>query len=149
MVRSVIGVVVGFVAMVVLVMVGLFVMWGVLGAEGAFQPASWDASMGWIVGMLASGLVAAIVGGALCKLIARSRRAVTALAVVVALMGCLSLVGQLGREAPEGARPADVPFAEAGANAVQPMWVTIANPIIGIVGVLIGGSLVGRRPAES
>ncbi len=44
-----------------------------------------------------------------------------------------------------GEPTADVSNLEAMQNAVQPLWVAILNPVLGVVGVLLGAGL--RRPS--
>lgn len=139
MVRAVLGVIVSFIAIQAVVIAGIVALYFVLGADGAFKAGSWDASMVWLLSVFAIGLVAAVAGGALCRAIAKKRGAVLALAIVILVMGGVMTLGQLGREAPTEARGPDISFFDAGQKAVQPMWVTLANPVIGCVGVLLGG----------
>lgn len=67
------------------------------------------------------------------------------LAVLVLVLGILSGVGSLvgQKQTDEVVREGDVEMIDAMSNARQPVWFTVVNPIIGVVGVLIGAGLRG------
>lgn len=146
MLRSVIGVIVGYVVMFVLVAGAFSVLYLFLGAEGAYQEdGSWEVSPIWSAMAVVIGIVAAIGGGIVCRLISKRRGAVMALAVVVLVLGGLSAVFALQTEAPTEPRPADISFGDAASQSRQPAWLLVANPLIGAIGVLIGGGVVPSR----
>lgn len=148
MFRSIAGVIVGYITLAAVVFVAFSLMYAVLGVDGAYKPGSWEVSTTWVVASLAVGVVAALLGGLVCRLISRrSRGAVVALAVLVAALGAVEIAVQLGKERPTEARPDDVPMFEAAQQSWQPTWVVFANPVIGVVGVLIGGGACrGKAP---
>ena len=115
-----------------------------LGANGAFQPGSWYPSGGWIALTIALGFGAAIAGGYLCAAIARDSRGPLGLVGLVIVLGVLSAIPALtGSDPVAGPRPETVPMFEAMANAVQPAWVALLNPVVGAVGVLVGARVRG------
>lgn len=70
-----------------------------------------------------------------------------ALAAVLLVMGAISAGLTLVSERPEpGPRPADETMETSIPKLQEPDWVAIANPLVGFVGVMIGGSL--RRPRQ-
>ncbi|MFG0304900.1 MAG: hypothetical protein ACF8Q5_01660 [Phycisphaerales bacterium JB040] len=147
MLRAILGVILGYVAMFVIVAVGLTIAFLVLGNDRAFQPGTYDITPLWGGVMMGVGVVAAIVGGVACALIARrGSKAPIGLAVFVLIMGVLSAVMAMGAEDP-GPRAEDVQTFEAASRAQQPMWTLIANPVVGVVGVLIGARFTGRASA--
>ena len=149
MLRTIAGVIIGYIVMGVCVFVAMYAAYNALGEEWAFQDGVYNVSLGWAGLMLASGLVAAIIGGAVCGLISgRSRRAIMALAVVIVLLGALDAAWRLTSDGPsnaELARNEETPVLEAAGKAQPPVWVTLGNPVVGVIGVLIGGGIVGAK----
>lgn len=139
--RTIGAVIVGYLAMFAVVFVGLSAAYVALGADGSFKPNSYEISSTWAVVMIVVGIIAAVLGGVVAAAIGRTRKAVTALAVVVLILGLLSAIPAFMAE-PPGERTADVGNMDAMMKAVTPVWVALLNAIIGAVGVLIGGSLM-------
>jgi hypothetical protein len=142
--RTIAAVIVGYLAMFAIVFMGLTAAYSAMGADGAFKPNSYEISGTWAVVMLVVGIIAAVVGGVIAAAIGRSRKAVNSLAVVVLVLGLLCCVIPTLMAEPPGERIADVSSMDAMSKAVTPLWVLLVNPIIGVVGVLIGGSLRKR-----
>ena len=152
MLRAILGVIVGYIAMVAIVFICLTVAYMALGADKVYEPMLYDVSMTWIIVSLVVGLVASIVGGLVCALIGKGTRAPIALVVVVIALGGVGVAFEAAKERPAipPARGGDVTMFEAMQHTRQPLWVAIANPIVGVVGVLIGAGLVkgkGGMPA--
>ncbi len=147
------SVVVGYLIM----FVAIFVLFGgaylLLGANGSFQPGSWDASGLWLALSVVLGIVAATVGGYVCAAMAKNIRGPQVLVAVVVILGLLfaipALTGAGGAAA--GVRPDTVGLFDAMQNARQPMWLVLLNPVLGAVGVLIGARLrlSGAPPAST
>jgi hypothetical protein len=140
MARTIIGVVVGYVAMFVLISVAFIAEYMLLGASHAFKAGSFEASNEWIGIGLVLNLVIAIAGGFICALLAKSRKAVKVLAVVVFALGVVLSIPTLMVPRTRAVRTTtDVPMFEAMQKAEEPRWVPFTLPIIGVIGVLIGG----------
>jgi hypothetical protein len=137
------SVVLGYVVMVLVVFALMSLAWVVLGANGAFQAGSWDVSSGWIAASVIVGLVAAIVGGFVCALVAKDPRGPKVLLMVVLVLGVLFAIPVLtgGGEVPTILRTDTISMLDAMQNAQQPAWVALLNPILGAIGVLIGARL--------
>jgi amino acid transporter len=149
MLRKVAGVIVGYVVMACLVFLTFSVAYLALGTDQAFKPGSYNISLRWIAVSLVLGVIAAIVGGYTCALIARSTRAAQVLAGIVVLLGLLIAIPALtGNDPRPSTRPRDVPNIQAMQNARTPKWFALLNPIVGAVGVLIGAGL-RQRTAKS
>ncbi len=149
MLRNILGVIGGYVALAVFLGLAFTVLYLVLGTDGSYKPDSWEVSGLWVGLTIPIGIMAALLGGWVCRLISKKRGAVTALAVVVLALGIGEAAYQFSREAPTRARPADIPVFEAASESRQPRWVAIANPIIGVVGVLLGGGALGGRKSNN
>ncbi len=143
------SVVAGYVAIFVAVFVLMTLAWMALGPAGSFQPGSWDVTGTWIVVSVVVGLVAAIVGGYVCALIAKDPRGPKALVGVVVVLGILFAIPVLtgGADVAAGPRPDVVPMMDAMQQAKQPAWVALLNPVLGAIGVLIGARLRPTPPA--
>lgn len=141
------SVIVGYLVIFVLVFALLSGAYVVLGADRSFVPGAWDVSRLWSILSLVLGFVAAIVGGMICAAIAKDPRGPKWLAVLVLVLGLALAVPALNQPPPEEARPAVVPLMDAVANGRQPSWVALLNPVIGVIGVLVGGRRRGGTAA--
>lgn len=146
--RNIGAAVLGWITMAVAVFTLNFLMWMVLGADGAFQPESWDVSWSWSLASIAIGLLAAISGGLVCSRIADGPWGVRLLVAIVVVLGVLVALGSLEMtgfegvaDADPGPRPDDVGMIEAMSTAQQPVWLTWLNPLIGAVGAILGGRM--------
>lgn len=142
MARKVIGVIVGYIVMALFVFLTFTGAYLGLGAEQAFKPGNYNVSLRWIVISVVLGLIAAIIGGYVCALIAKSSRAAQVLAGIVLVLGLLVAIPALTANDPRpNVRPREVPNMQAMQNARSPKWVALLNPIIGAVGVLVGAGI--------
>lgn len=146
MLRAIGGVVVGYIAMFAVVFCVLTGAYLAMGADGAFKSGTYDVSPAWIAIWAVTTLVAAVVGGLVCVLIARSDKPAMVLAAIVLVLG-LAMAGLSlsGNKPDPGPRTADVKNLEAMTKAKEPSWMAIANPIIGAAGVMIGARVCGRK----
>jgi hypothetical protein len=148
MLRAIAGAVVGYVVMAVVVMVTFAIAWMVLGMDGAFREGSYEVTTAWLTTSFVLSLIAALVGGAVCALIAkRGSKAPIALSIVVLFLGAIAAVYEVssGREQKPLERTEEVTMMEASQNAQQPTIALILNPIVGAVGVFAGASLTRRK----
>ena len=142
MIRSVLGVIVAYIAMFVVLFCVLTGAYLAMGPERAFQPGSFRPSILWDAVEIVVGLAAAACGGFICIAIAHKRGAVTALVVVILVIGFLSAIPVLmASGAPEAVREGGLSNMEAMMKARQPLWSALLNPILGVVGVLVGSRL--------
>jgi hypothetical protein len=139
--KTILAVIVGYVAMAVVVFVVFTGLYAAMGADRAFQPGTYDPSALWIICSLLVSLFAAVVGGMVAARMG-GRSAAKALAILVVVLG----VGLAwpAINAPADTLPAiragDVPNMEAMRNTRQPAWVALALPFVGAAGVMIGGA---------
>lgn len=141
--RNIGGAVLGYVVMFAGVVVLMSVFWMAVGADGAFQPGSWEVSGTWSLGSIVVGLVAGIVGGLVCGKVASDSRGVWMLIVLVVILGvATAMTDAPAAAAAGGVRPADVAMTEAMMSAQQPAWLAWLNPVLGAVGAFLGARLV-------
>jgi MFS family permease len=141
--RTVVSVIVGYLAMFVFVFAAFTVTYNALGANGVFKPGSFDVTPVWLGITTALAMVAAIVGGWVWAAIRRRPGGPKALVIVVLVIGALSaipaFVPSAAGEAVE--RAADISMFESMKHVKQPVWVAVVTPIIGAVGVIVGARM--------
>lgn len=143
MVRNILGVVLGYLAMFAFVFITFTGLYFLLGADGAFQPDTYEVSLVWIVISFILGLAAAVLGGYLCVLISKNQKAAMVLAGLVLVLGIAMAIPVLGDSSNEvqEMRNDNTPNMEAMQKAKQPPLVALLNPIIGALGVFAGSRL--------
>ena len=143
MVRNILGVVLGYVAMFAFVFITFTGLYFLLGSDGAFQPDTYEVSLAWIVISFILGLAAAVLGGYLCVLISKNQKAAMVLAGLVLVLGIAMAIPVLGDSSNEvqEMRNDNTPNMEAMQKAKQPPLVALLNPIIGALGVFAGSRL--------
>jgi len=142
--RLIRGVILGYLTMAVVIFATFTGAYLALGADGAFEPGTYEVSTVWIVASIVLGLVAAVLGGFVCAAVARNRKAVLALAGLVFVLGIVFAIPVLTADYPGPAeRTAEVGNMAAMKNARQPAWIALLNPLLGAVGVVLGGRLKG------
>jgi uncharacterized membrane protein YeaQ/YmgE (transglycosylase-associated protein family) len=140
--RSILGVVVGYVLLFIILFCVLTAAYLGIGAERAFLPGSFRPSTLWNVIEVVVGFGAAMAAGWVCLAIARKRGAVTALIVVILVIGAVSAIPVVSAaSAPEAVRDGSLTNMQAMMKARPAVWMTILNPILGAVGALVGSRL--------
>lgn len=143
MARSIVGVIVGYIVMFILQVAAFMTIYSVMGPDWSFKPASYQASTRWTVTQFTVILITAIIAGLVCAIIARGGKAPLVLAGVVLVLGlALGALNISMRPADtHEVRTGDVPNMVAMSKAQHPMWVVFLGPVIGAVGIIIGGKL--------
>lgn len=149
MLRKIIGVIVGYIAMTALIFITFTLLYLILGAEGSFQPGNFQTSTTWLVLSTILGLIAAVIGGLVCVIIAKDRKTAIWLAGLVLVLGIIFAIPGLSisEEEMNKVREGNVDNFEAMQNAEQPPLALILNPIIGSIGVMAGSRLKKNKPA--
>ena len=146
--RAIISVVVGYVTMFAAIFLAFSGLYLLMGQDLSFRPGSYEPSMLWTVVSFALGMGAAVLGGCVCAWIARTATPPKVLAGVVLVIGLLSAIPVLmAASTPAEARTGEVGNLDAMMKAKQPAWVAVANPFVGLMGVLVGSRL--RRPTAA
>jgi hypothetical protein len=146
MLRSALGVIIGYIVMFILQVAAFMTIYTLVGANWSFKPASYQASTRWTVMQFGVILVTTIIAGLVCAAIAKGGKAPLALAAVVLVLGlALGFSMALRPADTHEIRTGDVPNMEAMGKARHPTWVIFLGPVIGAVGVVIGGKLRKRQ----
>ena len=143
--RNVGGAVLGWVVTAACVASLMALLRSVLGAEGSFRPGSPDVTPALALGSLAAGLPAAVVGGVVCAKVAADRRGEWMLVALVAVLGVANALYLHQAPVADGVLPEGVATMEAAGSAREPGWVSWLNPVVGVVGILLGARLARRR----
>jgi hypothetical protein len=139
------GVVAGYAVMAAVVMASFTIAYFAMGADRAFQPGSYHVSSAWLVVSTVLSAAAAVAGGWVALAIGRSHRTAVILAIVVVVAGVVLALPTLNAPPSDEVRTGGVSNTEAMMRAQQPPVVTILNPIIGGIGVMLGARL--RKPS--
>ena len=148
--RAILGVIVGYIVMAGAVLGSVAAAWMVLGPDKAYKPGLWEVSTIWMITLSVAGLIAAMIGGAVCAAIAAKRsKAAMVLAGLVLVLGLAEAGYKLAKPQEDipTVREDNVTMFDAEQHSKQPMVMLLGNPVIGLVGVLIGARLVGRKRA--
>ena len=148
MLKSILAIIVSYVAMFVLFMAVFTGLYFLLGVERVFQPDSYEVSVLWIVLTLVVGFLGTLLAGYLCALMSKSWRTCQVFALVVFLLALIQCLSALKRnpDAPN-VRAGEVTYLEALGLAVSPLWLHFVNPVLSGVGVLLGAGLKRRDSA--
>ncbi|MCH7878474.1 MAG: hypothetical protein IH914_04055 [candidate division Zixibacteria bacterium] len=141
--KKILAVIIGYVVMVAFIFITFTVAYLAMGADGAFNPGVYDVSTLWIAITIVLGIVAAILGGLVCVMIAKTQQAAKILAGLVLALGlAVAIPVAMGpdEDTPD-VRSGDVAVMESMKVARQPIWVAFLNPFIGVMGVMIGARL--------
>jgi hypothetical protein len=91
-IRTILGIVLGYVVMVVFIFCTFTLSYLVLGTERVFLPDSFEVSSVWLAVSFILNFAAAYAGGGVCRLIGRSKLAVQGLSGLVFVLGLLTVV---------------------------------------------------------
>ena len=141
--KNILAAVLGYVVMFAVSFPLFWLMWVVLGADGSFQPGSWQVSGAWVALSILLGGIVSTAGGFSCSKLAASRQAVAILIGVVILFAILAALPDAATDL--GVRPDGVSMFDAMTSAQQPRWMQWINPVIGVIGVLFGATLEESR----
>lgn len=139
-VGSLAGAIAGYIVMAIFIIATFAAAFPILGIDRLFAPGTYEASTSWIALSLILGLAGAVLGGWVASYVSPKAHAVQALAGLVLVFGLFSAQAAQNEEVPRGGpRGPEATMSDVMAHARQPTWITFVNPLIGAVGVLIGG----------
>lgn len=150
MIRGIAGIVVSYILMVVLTIGMSMIVVGV-------SPWSWGSgfdlaerietlrrSVFWNLALVIGAICLPMVGGWTCARIARGRTAVMVLAVLVLVLGQVSLYTGLNREIP-AERETGMTVLQVMETSRMPVWFTLFSHFLQAGGILIGGLVLAER----
>jgi hypothetical protein len=141
MLKSILGVIVGYIVMAIFSFAIFSCAYLGLGVERVFEAESYHVSTIWMVIMIAFALIGGILGGWVCAAISKSKGACMAFAGIVLALGLIVSIMTKMKDHPETARTGDVPNLEAMQKAQTPTWLCLLNPVLCAAGVLLGARI--------
>ena len=150
-VRGVLAVIVGFVVMFIIQAIGLTIGYFVVPMDKIYEGDTLHTSLLWTIIMLATGLIASIIGGMIGAVIGKSPRhlPVKILAVIVLLLGMASGYRQVqeikSRTPEELHRTGSEKVWEAAKVSAPPTWYSYTIPVVSAAGFLIGAAVIKKR----
>ena len=148
MLRTVGSVILGYIVIAAFVFLSFSLLFVAIGPDRAYQPGTYEVSALWVVVSIVLSFIAAVLGGWVCVLVARTQLGPQILAAAILVFGLVLAVMQLG-SAPADlptVRDASVGVMEAMRNSRNPTWINFVTPLVAVVGILAGARLVGRKP---
>lgn len=146
MLKSIVGVVVGYVAMFSVAFAAYTAAYLGLGTERVFQPGTYALSGIWIGLVIVITFIAGLVGGLTCAAISKSRTAGLVFALIVFVLSFIFELPNIMKDHPE-ARTGDVSNMEAMEKAQPPVWLCLLIPFLGGAAVLMGTRMKKSRAA--
>lgn len=133
------SVVAGYLVVMCAVFVTLSGAYVVLGADRAFLPGSYEGSTLWNLLSIPLNFVSAMIAGLVCAALARDARGPKLLAALVLVLGFAFAIPVMRQVHVPEVRTGDVGLLAAITKGSQPHWVALLNPVIGALGVIVGG----------
>jgi hypothetical protein len=143
--RNILAVIASYIVIFILVAGGLTAAYFALGADRAFEAGTYEVTGLWIGVWALVSMVASVAAGVVCgKISKHSKGAVMSLMILIGVLGAANSTYMIMRETPpeDLVRAGDTSNTQAMMKAQAPTWMYIAEPIMGIVGVMIGAMLV-------
>ncbi|HEY8834497.1 MAG TPA: hypothetical protein VIM09_02860 [Chthoniobacterales bacterium] len=146
MLKSILAIIVSYVAGISLFFALVAGAFFLLGVERVFEPFSYEISGAWLVLTLVGSLLSATLAGYICALIGKSSRTCQILAFVVFFLTLTSCVLDLRRIDPDApnTRAGEIGYFDAMKLAVTPRWLVFVNPVVSGIGVLLGARMRRR-----
>lgn len=142
MIRKILGVLGGYAAIFFITFVSYTIFYLAIGADLAYDPGTYDVSMLWIGVSTVLGFIAAVIGGYLCRVIAKDRSVTVIFAGIVLGIGlAAAIMLAVAPKATPEVRTAEVSDTEAMQKSITPVWVLFMNPFISAIGVWVGGGI--------
>ncbi len=149
MLRTIGAAVAGYLSMMLAMFIIFMLSYHLLGEERAFRPGLYDVSMTWAILSMVVTVAASMAAGYIASLISRNMSGPRVLAGLVLLIGIGAAAYMATVELPDMARTGSVDGFGAMQNARNPLWLMFVNPILSVVGVLLGARLRKQGGGES
>ncbi len=142
------GVILGYIVIAAFVFLSFSLVYVAMGPDRAYQPGTYEVSGLWVVVSFVLSFIAAVLGGWVCVLVARTQLGPQILAAAILVLGLVLAVMELGSTPADlpTVRDASVGVMEAMRDSRNPTWINFVTPFVAVVGILAGARLVGRKP---
>jgi hypothetical protein len=138
MLRSIVGVIVGYLVMAVVAFTVYTAAYLGLGTDRVFEADTYALSGIWIGLTIVVTFIAGLIGGLTCAAISKSRTTGLVFALIVFVLSLVFAVPHIMKDHTPVARTGDVSNLEAMQKAQPPAWLCLLNPFLAGAAVLMG-----------
>jgi hypothetical protein len=138
MLKSIVGVIVGYLVMMLVAFAAYTAAYFGLGADRAFEPGTYALSGIWIGLVIVITSIAGLIGGLTCAAISKSRTTGLVFALIVFVLSFVFELPNIMKDHTPVARAGDVSNMEAMGKAQPPVWLCIFNPFLAGAAILMG-----------
>ena len=138
MLKSIVGVIVGYLVMMLVAFAAYTAAYFGLGADRAFEPGTYALSGLWIGLVIAITFIGGLIGGLICAAISKSRTTGLVFALIVFVLSFVFELPNLMKDHTPVARTGEVSNLEVMGKAQPPAWLCLFNPIVAGAAVLMG-----------
>ena len=138
MLKSILGIIVGYVALFSVAFALYTAAYFALGTERVFEPGTYAYSGIWTGVVIVITLIAAFIGGLTCAAIRKSRTGGLVFALIVFALSLGFELPNIMKDRTPVARTGDVSNTEVMEKGQPPAWLGILIPVLGGTAVLIG-----------
>ena len=144
MLRSIVGMIVGYIVITIVVFAIFTGAYYMLGVERIFQPDSYRVSTLWLVLSACLGFSSSILGGYVCAALSKNRRTCELFAGIVLIVLVIFCIPKI-RDPTFHTRAGEVSNMDAMRLTQMPVWMHVLNPVLAAAGVLLGARMKERR----
>jgi hypothetical protein len=146
MLRSILGVVVGYLVMFMVAFAAYTAAYFALGTDRIFEAGTYALSGMWIGLVIAITFIAGLIGGLTCAAISKSRTTGLVLALIVFVLSFVFELPNIMKDHTPVARTGEVSNMEVMEKGQPPAWLCLLIPFLGGAAVLMG-SRMKKSPA--
>lgn len=143
MVRTILGVIAGYIVFSITLFVLLSILYMILGTSGSFRAGNYDLTMAWLLASVVIFFIGGAIAAAVCAMISKSAKAGLYMGGTIFVIGILMAIFQIAVD--PGTVPREVgeiALLDAMNRAHGPLWSHFVNPIAAFTGALVGGGML-------
>ncbi len=146
MLKTILGVIVGYVVFSISLFVLFSGLYLILGADKSFMPGNFDLTLSWILPSIVVFFVAAALASTVCAVIAKDPKSGLYMGATIFVIGIIMAAMQIAQDPGITLRStSDVGLLDAMNQAHGPVWSFFINPIAGFIGAVSGGNLFAKK----
>jgi hypothetical protein len=147
MLKSVAGIVLGYIVMAIFGFATLTGAYLGLGADRVFEPGSYVVSALWIALMIVITVISGFLGGLTCRAISKSRTTGLFFGAIVFVISFGFALPHIMKEQTPVTRSGEVPNLQAMAMGQTPSWLCIVNPVLAGLAAVMGSRVKKSQAA--
>ncbi len=145
MAKTILGVILGYVASFLTIFLLSSGLYFLLGKSGSFQEGNYDLTISWIMPSIIFFFVAGAIAATVCILVSKNPKSGLYMGIVIFALGLLIAFMQIAQDPGVTVRGSEeVSLIDAMNKAHGPAWTFFANAVAGFVGAVSGGNLLSK-----